>query len=297
MADRFIGGAIPVPASLDWLKGSEAGRSWLEKLPALFETACDQFGLTEIGHPFSGGNVSLVVPVKRGAEDVVLKLQYPDPECRHEAEALRRWNGRGAVRLLNHAPDLDALLLERCWPGRFLADDTRSDRLGILADLLRLLTIPAGEPFTRLADEAARWRNALDHDWMAAGKPCDRSLVDAALAALQDLSDSDGAKDVLLHQDLHGHNILSAGDDAWLAIDPKPLVGDPAFALSPIVRSFEFGHSKTEARYRLDRLSEELELDRERARLWTIGQTMAWAFSSSYAERHFDTVRWLLVKD
>ena len=297
MADPLIGGAIPVPASLDWLKGSEAGRSWLDKLPALFETACEQFGLTEIGHPFSGGNVSLVVPAKHGSEDVVLKLQYPDPECRHEAEALRRWNGRGAVRLLNHAPDLGALLLERCRPGQFLADDTETDRLGVLAGLLRLLTIPAGDPFTRLADEAARWRNALDHDWVAAGQPCDRYLVDAALTALQDLSDCEGTKEVLLHQDLHGHNILSAGNGTWLAIDPKPLVGDPAFALSPIVRSFEFGHSKADALYRLDRLSEELELDPERARLWTIGQTMAWAFSSSYAERHFDTVRWLLTED
>jgi streptomycin 6-kinase len=297
LADRLIGRAISVPASLDWLKTSEAGRCWLDKLPALFETACVQFGLTGIGHPFSGGNVSLVVPAKRGSEDVVLKLQYPDPECRHEAEALRRWNGRGAVRLLNHAPDLGALLLERCRPGRFLADATKTDRLGVLAGLLRLLTIPAGNPFTRLADEATRWRNGLDHDWMAAGKPCDRSLVDAALTALKDLSDSDGTKEVLLHQDLHGHNILSAGDGTWLAIDPKPLVGDPAFALSPIVRSFELGHSKAEARYRLDRLSEELELDRNRVRLWTIGQTMAWAFTSSYAERHFDTVRWLLAKD
>jgi streptomycin 6-kinase len=293
LADRFVGAAIPVPASLEWLKASEAGRSWLDKLPALLEAAHEQFELTDIGHPFSGGNVSLVVPAKRGDEDVVLKLQYPDPECRHEAEALRRWSGKGAVRLLKHAPDLDALLLERCRPGRFLADATEADTLGVVAHLLRLLTIPADEPFTRLSDEATRWRNALDHDWKAAGKPCERSLVDAAITALRDLCLTETAT-VLLHQDLHGHNILSAGSDTWLAIDPKPLVGDPAFALSPIVRSFEFGHSKTAARRRLDRLSEELELDRERARLWTIGQTMARAFGSSYSDRHFDTVRWLL---
>ncbi|GAB2186439.1 aminoglycoside phosphotransferase family protein [Roseibium sp. LAB1] len=293
MALQSIGAATPVPASLDWLKGSEAGRTWLHKLPELLETACEQFGLDEIGKPFSGGNVSLVLPAKRGDEDVVLKLQFPDHECRHEAEALRRWNGKGAVRLLDHAPGLGALLLERCRPGRFLADDAETDRLGILTGLLRVLMIPADEPFTRLTDEAARWRSSLDQDWVAAGKPCERYLVDAAITALQDLCLTETAT-VLLHQDLHGHNILSAERDPWLAIDPKPLAGDPAFALGPIVRSFEFGHSQAAALHRLDRLSEELELDRERARLWTIGQTMAWAFNSSYADRHFDTVRWLL---
>jgi streptomycin 6-kinase len=297
LADRFIGSAVAVPASLDWLRATETGRIWLDKLPVLLETACEHFGLSEIGSPFSGGNVSLVVPARHDGEDVVLKLQFPDHECRHEAEALWRWNGKGAVRLLKHAPELGALLLERCRPGQCLADDTETDRIGVVAGLLRLLTIPAGDPFTRLNDEAARWRDSLDHNWMAAGKPCEQYLVDAARKALQDLCLEKETEEVLLHQDLHGHNILSSERGAWLAIDPKPLAGDPAFALSPIVRSFEFGHSKAEARYRLDRLSEELELDRERARYWTIGQTMAWAFSSSYAERHFETVRWLLVDD
>jgi streptomycin 6-kinase len=36
---------------------------------------------------------------------------------------------------------------------------------------------------------------------------------------------------VLLATDLHGGNILAAQREPWLAIDPKPYVGDPAYDL------------------------------------------------------------------
>jgi len=278
---------------LAWLNGTERGCRWLACLPELLDNARSIFELEDIGPPFSGGNVSLVLPVRRHDEDAVLKLQFPDRECRFEADALKHWNGCSAIRLLDHAPDINVLLLEHCRPGRFLADAADTDRLGVLSGLLRQLLVPASAPFTALTEEAGYWLASLRQDWLNAGRPCEQGLVDAAVDALTNLC-AEKTEQVLLHQDLHGHNVLSAERVPWLAIDPKPLVGDPAFALSPVVRSFEFGHSRQAALYRLDRLSEELQLDRERARLWTIGQTMAWAFSSSYAERHFETTRWLL---
>lgn len=285
---------VSPPDSLTWLEGKADGASWLKALPHLLNQARDRFQLDSIGAPYSGGCVSYVVPARRDGRDVVLKLQFVDRSTRHEADALRHWNGQGAICLLDHAPDLGALLLEPCRPGRFLADDQAADTIAILSDLLRQLLVPAAAPFLSLKEEAALWRANLQKDWLRAGQPCGTYLVDLALGALKDLQ-AEPSEQVLLHQDLHGHNILSAERAPWLAIDPKPLVGDPAFALSPIVRSFEFGHSKQAALYRLDRLSEELDLDRERARLWTIGQTMAWAFdgSTTYSSRHLETVSWL----
>nr|WP_319384839.1 aminoglycoside phosphotransferase family protein [uncultured Roseibium sp.] len=282
-----------IPDKLLWLGKKQAGREWLNRLPVLFEAARTRFNLQSVGQPFTGGYVSLVLPARRGHEDVVLKLQFVHRETRHEADALRLWNGKGACRLLDQDPDLGALLLERCRPGRYLADATDTDQLSILADLLRKLLVPARAPFTPLNEEAAAWMSSIEKDWRDAEKPCEKRLVDAAVAAVNDFG-SEETPSVILHQDLHGHNILSAEREPWLAIDPKPLAGDPAFALSPIVRSFEFGHTQEASLYRLDRLSEELELDRERARLWTIAQTMAWAFDSPHSERHFQTCRWLL---
>ena len=65
--------------------------------------------------------------------------------------------------------------------------------------------------------------------------------------------------------------------EPWLVIDPKPLAAEREFAVAPIVRSGELGHSKREVLYRLDRLCAELGLDRERACGWTIVQTIAWS--------------------
>jgi streptomycin 6-kinase len=99
---------------------------------------------------------------------------------------------------------------------------------------------------------------------------------------------------VLLHQDLHPDNVLAAEREPWLVIDPKPLVGEHEFALASIIRASELGHSKQAVVGRLDRLTGELGLDRERARGWAIGQTIAWAIDSDYHALHAETARWLL---
>ncbi|TYC54025.1 aminoglycoside phosphotransferase [Rhodobacterales bacterium] len=286
-------GGLEIPDALAWLDERPDGKLWLSRLPDLYVAACERFAVIGTGRPFTGGCVSYVVPVHAEAGDAVLKIQFIDRESRFEADALKAWNGNGAIRLVDHAPDLGAMLLERCLPGRFLADDHHTDQIGVMADLLRKLHIPAWAPFRSLREEADDWREGLSATWERHGRPCEKRLVDAAVSALCEMT-ADETPSILLHQDLHGHNVLSSERSGWLAIDPKPLAGDPAFSLSPIVRSFELGHSRQEALRRLDRLSAELDLDRERARLWTIGQTMAWGFGSDYSDRHFETVRWLL---
>jgi streptomycin 6-kinase len=97
---------------------------------------------------------------------------------------------------------------------------------------------------------------------------------------------------VLVHQDLHGDNVVSAEREPWLVIDPKPLAAEREFSLVPIVRSVELGHSKRDVLRRLERLCDELELDRERARSWTIVQTLAWSEGNSI-EEHVEVVEWL----
>ena len=99
---------------------------------------------------------------------------------------------------------------------------------------------------------------------------------------------------MLLHQDLHAENVLAAAREPWLAIDPKPLVGEREFAVAPIVRSAELGHSRRPVLPRLPRLPHEHGLARERARGWTIGQTIAWSVGSDYHQTHVETARWLV---
>ena len=129
--------------------------------------------------------------------------------------------------------------------------------------------------------------------WERTGRPFEAALLEAALEALEQLRSTQGEQ-VLLHQDLHGDNVLRAQRMPWLVIDPKPLAGEKELSLAPIVRGHEFGHSRSDVIHRLDTLTTALHVDRERARLWALGQTLAWAFGeNSVSQRHVETARWL----
>lgn len=284
---------VQIPGRLKWLQEDARGKVWLAALPQLLSDLVRAWQL-ELGAPFEKATVSYVAPAIRGTEHVVLKVQWPHEESAHEADALRTWDGDGAVRLLAQDESRHALLLELCRPGTALAASKSVDPIAVVIDLLPRLWKRAGPPFKSLITEAKEWSATLYSDWEAAGKICERRLIDATAEFLEQLTGS-GREDVLVHQDLHGDNIIAAERQPWLAIDPKPLVGEREFSLAPIIRSFEFGHSRAEVIKRLDRLSLELGLDRDRVRAWAIVQTVAWSFSSRFAERHYDTVRWLLA--
>jgi streptomycin 6-kinase len=266
---------------------------WLERVPELVAECIEEWKL-ELGEPYEAGAAGYAVRAAlTDGTPAVLKVIYPHREAEHEADALERLAGNGAVQLLARDDARSAMLLERCEPGTALAENGGEKALDVLVELLPRHWVRAGEPFRTLAEEAAWWIDDLPEHWEQSGRAIERRLVDTAVDALRLLSESQGEQ-VLLNQDLHGDNVLAAEREPWLVIDPKPLVGEREFAVAPIVRSFELGSSKADVLYRLDRLTSELGLDRERARGWTIGQTMAWAFDSDYSETHLETVRWLL---
>jgi streptomycin 6-kinase len=266
---------------------------WLERVPDLVSECVDEWEL-RLGEPYAAGAAGYTVRADlRDGTPAVLKVIYPHREAEHEAEALRLWDGDGAVRLLAYDEERWAMLLERCEPGTLLAETEPQQALGVFIALLPRLWKTVGAPFRPLADEASWWIDYLPDEWERAGKPFERRLLDETIDRLRALVDTQG-KQVLLHQDLHGDNILAAEREPWLVIDPKPLLGEREFAVAPIVRDPELGHSRKDVLYRLDRLTSELGLDRDRARDWTIGQTIAWSLDTSYLPKHVETVRWLL---
>jgi streptomycin 6-kinase len=259
---------------------------WLARVPSVLAECATAWGLTP-GQAYAAGAGGHAIRAERAdGTPAVLKLIYPHREAEQEAEALRLWDGEGAVRLLEHDSDRWAMLLERAEPGTFLTVAGPSTSLDVLIGLLpRLWKRPTG--FRSLEEEAATWEEQIERHVP------DPMLRDAALHYLRELAPTQGEQ-VLVHQDLHGENVLAARREPWLVIDPKPLAAEREFSVAPIVRSFELGHSKRDALYRLDRLTAELGLDRDRARGWTIAQTVAWSGGSEYIRPHVDTVRWLL---
>jgi streptomycin 6-kinase len=247
-----------------------------------------------LGDPFAYAYASIAVPatLPDGGE-AVLKICLPDRESEYEAEALAHWNGQGAVRLLAHDSERWALLLERCRPGTHLRELAPDAALEVIVGLLPRLWIPAGEPFRPLADEAEWWASYLPEKWVRAGQPFEQELLEAALEAVSELVPTQGEA-VLVNQDLHADNILRAEREPWLAIDPKPLLGEREFGLAPVIRAYELGHSEQDVRHRLDRLTTELGLECERARGWALAQTLAWAWENDEVlPLHVETARWL----
>jgi len=241
-----------------------------------------------------------VLPARRAnGSPAVLKVNFPEPESEHEAEALAGWNGKGAVRLLARDDERRALLVERCLPGTQLWALDENEANEIAADVLsRLWQGPTAGPFRPLAEEAARWAAQLPGAWEVAGRPFERELLEEAVDFLR-RETSPVADAVLLHQDLHGGNILSS-ERGWLAIDPKPLVGERAFDVASLLRDrrAELARDPEAAarvRRRLDFFSYRLGLDRERVRGWGIAHALAWGFEGNRVlPEHVECARLLM---
>ena len=283
----------PLPDGTRELGQRESGRVWLDQLPDLLDEVVEAWQLS-IGDAFPDASASLTLRATRAdGEPVVLKLQYPHREAEHEASALARWDGNGAVRLLAHDPDRHALLLELCEPGTPLFELEQDAALDVFVELLPRLWQSSDRAFNSLADEAAHWATTLPEAWAQTGRPFEKRLLDDALETIAELATSQGEQ-VLLHQDLHTGNVLSATREPWLAIDPKPLLGEREFGLEPIIRGAELGHTREHVLHRLNRLSSELRLDRQRACGWTFVQTLAWSIDETevWAEM-IEIGRWL----
>ncbi len=240
---------MELPPSLDWLRARDDGQAWLDTLPRLVAECAERWEL-RLGKPFPDAYVSLALAATLpDGTAAVLKVQWPHPDSEHEAAALDHWDGDGAVRLLAHDAERHALLLERCIPGAPLSQLGHKAALDVFVRLLPRLWKPAGAPFRTLAEEAEQWAQSMLATWAAAERPIERRLVDAAVEALRALAPSQGEQ-VLTHQDLHADNVLRAQRQRWLAIDPKPLVGEREFGVAPVVRCFELGHSGQAVRHR-----------------------------------------------
>src|SRR4051794_33298998 len=216
---------------LEWLRAEPGGPEWLAELPRLTAECAEAWGLT-LGTPFAGGHVALAVP----AGDAVLKINFPHRESAREPDALAHWNGDGAVRLLARDDGRHALLLERCVPGRPAWAESDEAATGVAADVLARLHARPAPPagFAALADAARRWAVEIPDRWETHGRPGGAAVVAEAARLLPELAATQ-ERLVVVHQDLHGGNILD-GARGWLAIDPKPLVGEPAFDCASLVR-------------------------------------------------------------
>lgn len=253
------------------LYAGEPGRAFIAALPARVREFVERWELTVDGDPMHG-MAALVLPVVcADGTPAAVKFQLLDEETEGEPVALRVWDGDGAVRLLDHDAATGTMLLERLDSGRMLSTmaDTRKAVL-VLAELLaRLTATPAPEGMRRLGDIAAEMVDDLPQALRTIADPAERALVERCGGAVREVMGEPG--DRMLHWDLHFENVLASDREPWLAIDPKPLAGDPGFDLWPAIDN---KFDADDVLWRFDAMTEVLSLDRERARAWTLGRVL-----------------------
>jgi len=248
-----------------------AWADWVARLPRLAEELLEEWGLRPDGWPMHG-YCSLVVPALTADGDrVVLKLTYDgDDESEHEALALRHWDGRGAVRMLRADPARRALLLERLHPTD-LGDAWDLEACEVVAGLWGLLHIPALPQLRPVTAYVARWVDDLAR--LPVNGPVPHRLVQQATSLAGDLVADPASTRVVIHGDLHYTNVLAADRAPWLAIDPKPMNGDPHYEVAPMLwnRTEELaGDLRGGIRRRFHALVDAGGLDEERARDWVV---------------------------
>jgi streptomycin 6-kinase len=251
---------------------------WLARLPEIVRGFAERWSL-DVGAPFQpGGRVSWVAPARdRDGRHLVLKVGWTHDEGRDEAEGLRVWAGRGAVRVFEAHVDgpTTALLLERCEPGttcKSALSEPEQDE--VVAGLLRRLwrEPPVGHPFRPHVDMCDWWADEFEADLADEPDALDPGLARAGVELFRGLPREDVPQRLLV-TDLHAENVLAAQREPWLVIDPKPYVGDPAYdVLQHMLNCRE--RLLADPRALASRMADLVGLDADRVHLWLFARAV-----------------------
>ncbi len=210
----------------------ETGERWLNDLPRLIEEIEGYWSL-KTEKPFPNLSYNYVAPcICTDGGEAVLKIALPlkNPEIFNEARFLLMANGGGAVKLLELDESRRAILLERLSPGENLKEvcrDNATKAIDIAISIMRgLLKEPPPNSAFRGLDE---WFNNFFEKAPKTNFPLE--FQNKARGFYEELSSASELK-FLIHGDLHHENILSAGRETFLAIDPKGIIGEVGYEIA-----------------------------------------------------------------
>ncbi len=251
----------------------DAGVRWLAEIPRLLGEIEGSWEV-RIGPPYELSYNYVAPATDSAGRPCVVKLTVPGAaQLDREAAALDGFAGHGAIRLLDRDDSRGALLLERAEPGRELAElgpDRDGEATAILCSVLQRLSAqpPAHHMLSGVADYGADFVHYIERHPRTG--PLPRRLVVRAAELLEQLS-ATAPRTVLLHGDLHHHNILRSQREPWLAIDPHGLIGDPGFEIGAMLYNPMTFDSEQLVRLlpsRLEQLCDLTGLETERVVAW-----------------------------
>jgi streptomycin 6-kinase len=207
----------------------EKGKIWLNELPQLVSATSSKLDLRDLKE-VPNLTYNYVLSGFQDGNHIILKLGLDNEGLKQEAFALKCFAGCGAVKVL--AEDEDMLLLERAVPGISLKSyfpNMEQESIEIACKVMTKLhqaSIPVDHNFAHIKD----WLAALDNDWDIPHEHLHKAIK------LRDQLLQNSEADVLLHGDLHHDNILQTANN-WLVIDPKGVIGEPAYEVAAFIRN------------------------------------------------------------
>ncbi len=248
----------------------EHGKQWLDDLPSIVER-CEKYWPLRLEQPIHTLSYNYVVPAERNdGTKVIVKVGCPNRELFTEVEALRTFSGNGAVPVLDMNAELGAFLLPYLEPGTTLKNvQEKDDRQAteIAADVMRRLhsNTSHSSNFPHVSD----WVKTFEHVKESGTIPT--QLLTTATELFHEL-DATKSEEKLLHGDLHHENILFDQQRGWLAIDPKGVIGDPAYETARFLHNppgwTSAGDPLAAVKIRIDILASAMGFDAKRIAKW-----------------------------
>jgi streptomycin 6-kinase len=255
----------------------EQGATWLENLPRLIIDCAKRFDFSPIA-PFSNLSYNFVLRAKRGdGKPAVLKSSFMREELSREVSVLRSYEGRGAIHVLYADEECGVALLECADPGTPLStieDDTSATE--IFCKVFRRLHLPS--PVSSLYPSIKQHFAAIERyrerfNDVNISAPLPESWVENAEEYLAYLI-ATTRENFILHGDLHHDNILRHGEDQWVVIDPKGIIGDFHFDTIQYLLNYEDrgGDCDKVLRSRIAIMADSLALDPRRIAMWGVAR-------------------------
>lgn len=198
--------------------------------PVAIEFFVRAWRLEPSGLPFATHS-SVLLPAVLDGRPVMLKLTE-EPDEQRGAALLAWWNGHGSARVIEEAPG--AVLMERLTGSRSLyelaiegEDDRAVETLIEVAHQLHSYEATSPPPSLTSLEElfAPLLASHADDEIVRSGRTIANDLLATRTSSIP------------LHGDLHHRNVLDAGDGRWLAIDPKGILGEPAYDFANLFRN------------------------------------------------------------
>ena len=247
------------------------GRSWLGQLPIIITELTQRWNLSDIT-PVNNMSYNYVAKAKLKVNNkpVVLKIICDKALIEDEYRALKHFNGKGSIKVLNMNPDLNALLLEQAVPGCLLKahhPKKVENTIEIYAQVVKALSSHnlSKNDYTHVS----HWCKAID-------RINDERIEKCYISKAKELKEyllSSAKNEYLCHGDLHLENIIQQSEK-WLSIDPKGIVGEMAFEAAAFDLTDKSEWSITpntiQAKIitRIERLANALQIDKNRLLAW-----------------------------